>query len=413
MTDPRNPDDLGPDAFDGLGLESLTEGAHATSAQWSAITRDAGRRRQRRSWMVAAAALVVLVVGTAAVVLSRQGTDGSVDIASSGAGLGSEQYLIPPEDSSVSDVWVDGPAYSFAYTSEGVAWKLQAQGSTPGTTDPSSSGDHLADITAALGGRPFEVPALGTVYPQCSGYTMETDGSADTIAVTAARGNGPVTAAWRMGGALAGLYQMAPSDIGEPCPIAQGPGDVLLRALEGLRVVDQKTFDRYVAEQRDDQSDGTVLLTTTTTSTTSTSTTTTPTEVDASADPRSAEEQIAAAVADWQRRDASGSFVYLEDGTEKAAEYAEMFALAARQSGADQDDGSVEDTAEVRRLQFVTPERARFTIEFTSTLPTGQYTFGQEGEAILEDGRWVVTYRTVTNTLGRACLPPGGYDGCP
>ena len=29
------------------------------------------------------------------------------------------------------------------------------------------------------------------------------------------------------------------------------------------------------------------------------------------------------------------------------------------------------------------------------------------------DGRWVVTYRTVTNTLGRACLPPGGYDGCP
>jgi hypothetical protein len=89
-----------------------------------------------------------------------------------------------------------------------------------------------------------------------------------------------------------------------------------------------------------------------------------------------------------------------------------MFATAATQSGADQAADRSGNTTSLSSVRFVTPERATITMALGAVLPTGTYTFSQEGEAVLQGGRWVVTYRTVTLTLGRACLPPGGYDGC-
>ena len=368
MTDSQNPDDLGPEAFEGLGLELLTEGAHATSAQWSAVATDAGRRRQRRSWIVAAAALMVLVVGSATVLLAQTGREGvEVATGSNGSAGPSPAYVLPPADATdvafaYDPVMQQELTTSFTYVVDGATWTLYLDGSESGVTVPAPERNPLADAAAALGGTPFLTSSVGTVYPLCSQWEQAgpvDDGTTGTTGpARAVNARGPVIGAWRLAEGLRtgrlqpGVPVLQAGD--DPCEIESAPTQELRTALERLRPATREEFDTYVADLLDPEPEMAELTTTTSTTSTS-STTTTPTEVDGPADPRSPEEQIVEAVGDWQRRDASGSFVYLEDGTEKAAEYAEMFDLAARQSGADQDDGSVEDSAEVSRLEFVTP----------------------------------------------------------
>jgi hypothetical protein len=410
MTDDRFSDtEPADDALDGLGLESLTEGAHASADQWSAISSTAAHRRHRRAWILAAAAMVVLVVGTAAVVLNRTGDNGVIDVAA--GGLSADVRLLPPNDAvNVTAERLDGAGSTNGLGSvivfddaDGRSWVLR-QGLPRQVLD--AQGHMPTDDTMAGGPGTVEVAPFGTVWLTCAGYASagDTTGSAITWV-------GPATALFAFGDGAAFVSPNTDGTSGSDA--ACTADDAVVDAVRGLRVVSLAEYEKFlgtvpvsipeVTQTIIGGNDGGVQAPVTASTL----------PEDPPADRGSAEEQIAAAVAGFSDQAADGSFPNLEGGTAKATEYGEMFDLARRQSGADQGGDLGGNTSKVSRIRFVSPERASITIEFTAKLPTGTFTFGQEGEAILQDGRWVVTYRTVTTTLRRACVPPGGYDGCP
>lgn len=391
MTDPRIPDD-GPGSFDHLGLDSLSDGVRPTTDQWAAIGTTATHRRQRRAWLLTAAAMVVLIVGTAAVVLGRS-TDDSVSI--SVGNLGGDSFVLPPDGSTdITAARVVEGSVLFYTDPQGRSWVLR-QDLPPELIDD-LSGLGPTTGTTMIGPGAFEVAPFGTVRITCSGYWVNGDTSGTVVSA-----RGPATAVFRVG--ARGAWLSSNQQIDGPCLV----DDPVLQAVAELRVVDRPAYEEFISGL---PTEGVGPPVGVTVPASLPSTTTGPEE--APADRGSAVAQITAAVAAWSLPSADGSFTNLEDGTAKAAEYAEMFDTAAKQSGAAQAGDSSGNRNRLSSVRFVTPERASITISLTAVLPTGTYTFPQEGEAILEDGRWVITYRTVINTLGRACTPPGGYDGC-
>lgn len=415
--DPSEPsaDDLSPAAFDGLGLGSLSDDVRPSRSQWAAIEAAADRRHTgRRPWLISAAAVVVLIVAVAGLAIARSGTE-DVDLAT-GVGVGGGPdgtFLLPPEESSVIALYADQDGWYIQYMEfDGHVWFL-ASSSISGM-DPAYEGP--VPLGTASQVRPF-----GLTYFQCSpGYvpgTARTDGTASGSGSVV--GVEPVRATWGAGYPGATLvpssdipfWAQQPPAVEQPCVDPTEPVASLTEQMSKLRRVSFAEWAKFLADNGDVRSTDPTAPPAPKLVEPSPSTTTvveTP-----PADRVTAEDQIRAAVADWKRQAADGSFPNLEAGTEKAAEYAEMFDTAARQSGAAQAGDGSGNTNSVTSIRFVDPDRATITMSLTAELPTGTYTFLQEGEAIIEDGRWVVTYRTVTTTLGRACTPPGGYDGCP
>jgi hypothetical protein len=408
-------DDLSPAAFDGLGLGSLADDVRPTRSQWAAIEAASARRLTgRRPWLISAAAVVVLIAAVAGLLVARSGTE-DVDLAT-GVGVGGGPdgtFLLPPEESSVIALYADQDGWYIQYMElDGHAWFL-ASSSISGM-DPAYEGPVPL-------GTASQVSPFGLTYFQCSpGYvsgTARTDGTAtgsgSVVSVE------PVRATWGAGYPGATLvsssdipfWAQQPPAVEQPCLDPTEPVTSLTEQMSKLRRVSFAEWAKFLADNGEVRSTDPTAPPAPKLVEPSASTTTlveTP-----PADRGTAEEQIRTAVAEWNRTDADGSFPNLEAGTEKSAEYAEMFDTAAKQSGAAQAGDGSGNSNTVTSIRFVTPERAAIVMSLTAKLPTGTFTFPQDGEAILEDGRWVVTYRTVINTLRRACTPPGGYDGCP
>jgi hypothetical protein len=288
------------------------------------------------------------------------------------------------------------------FTLDGRDYGLSQRSDPLGITGATTVDQVVQDSLGLVRGTPVTLPGIGTAYLGCAGLQGGSDDGSRRAVPT-----GPSAVTWTAPGSsyhLTGLpYATEPGGCGldDPDPSA------LLALVTVMRYVDGAGWRAFLDEHSDvtDQTIGGVTVPA------SAPPTTLP--EDPPADQRSAEDQIAAVVAGWDHKAADGTYPNLEDGSAKAAEYAEMFATAATQSGADQAADKSGNTTKLSNVHFVTPQRATITMAMGAVLPTGTFTFTQEGEAILQDGRWVVTYRTVTTTLGRACLPPGGYDGCP
>jgi hypothetical protein len=403
MTDPRIPDDDG--RLDDLGLETLSDGVHPSRSQWTAIESAAAQRRQRRTWLLAVAAMVVLVVGTAAVLVGRSGREGS-DVGT-GFASSATPWAIPPAGADVAWVTQEDGLATITYTIDGREYFLHQSHFQADATQTSMYQEAVDSQRAQLNGTTVDDPTLGTVELLCSVLTRTGVGSADaplgTVQTAIGSARGPTAATWTIG---TSTYFLTPNPTGSEstdCGADDPDLEGVLTAARALRYVDDATWEAFVAEHP--QEGGVVAPATTAT--------TAPPPEEAPADRASAVDQITAAVAAWSAPAADGSFPNLEDGTAKAPEYTELFDTAAKQSGAAQAGDGSGNASRLSRVRFVTPERASITMELTAKLPTGTFTFPQEGEAILQDGHWVVTYRTVITTLRRACIPPGGYDGCP
>jgi hypothetical protein len=410
MTDPRIPeDDLGAESFEGLDLESLADGVHPGSGQWATIGAAASHRRHRRTWLLAVSAVLVLLAGSATVLLGRSNDD-SVSI--SAGSIPADAFVLPPKDATILSARESGGAYAFTYQHDGTFYSLSTTVTQGQTTIPPP------DVLAYT--FPATTDTFGTIYLSCAVYATAVPSdvtvgtSVDDREVTQATipddrpvtFSGPTTANWLLPTQYVTLRPMAGDD--EPCTPPTEPDVELLSAVDDLRLGTRSEWEELLGRSI---SDGPSDVPATAPTVPSAITPGAP--EDAPADRGSAEEQIAAAVAGFNDQAADGSYPNLEAGTTKAAEYREMFDLAARQSGATRAGDDSDNTSKLGQVRFVTPERATITIDFTAKLPTGTFTFLQQGEAILEGGNWVVTYRTVITTLGRACTPPGGYDGCP
>jgi hypothetical protein len=397
-------DDLSPTAFDGLGLGSLADDVRPSRAEWSAMVVAASERhgQGRRPWLISAAAVVVLVVAVTGLVIARSGRE-QPDVV---AGFGStDTRLLPPANARdvtavrIPDDGSGGGAGSVIFfTDDAGAWVLR-QGLPAQIVDQARSWA----TTPTTAGSGFAVTSkFGDTWLSCSGLISAGSASADGSSTTVVTLTGPATALFLVGGSGAWV---SPNITGnEPASQPCTDQDPVLGTVDGLRVVGTAEFEQFL---------GTVPVSTPEYGPATSLSAPTTLPDDPPADRGSAEEQIRTAVAAWNQTDADGSFPNLEAGTEKSAEYAEMFDTAAKQSGAAQAGDGSGNSNSVSTIRFVTPERAAIVMSLTAKLPTGTFTFPQDGEAILQDGRWVVTYRTVINTLRRACTPPGGYDGCP
>lgn len=414
MTDPRIPDH--DEDLDGLGLETLSDGVRPSRSQWAAIEAAAARRNTgRRPWMISAAAAVVLVLAVAGVLVARSGREGP-DVSTGFGGRPGDTYVLPPEGSSVIALFADPSTWFIQYADpQGQAWLLSSN-SISGM-DPSYEGP--VPLGAAATVSPFGLTLFTCSYSASAGPGPSA-GPAPSDTAPTATGTiiavEPVRASWgadTQGASLVPVsiipvWDFQPAPVEQPCVAPTGPDPSLVAQMSLLRRVSFAEWSTFLADNgavrttNPPAPPGVVVPA---------STTTVP--EDPPADRGSAEDQIAAAVAAWSRPADDGSFPNLEDGTTKAAEYTGLFDTAAKQSGAAQAGDGTGNASRLSRVRFVTPERASITMELTAKLPTGTFTFPQEGEAILQDGHWVVTYRTVTTTLRRACIPPGGYDGCP
>lgn len=396
-------DDLSPGAFDGLGLGSLADDVHPSRSQWGAIEAAAARRGTgRRPWLISAAAAVVLIVAVAGLVAARSGRETPDVVAGFGSG---NSRLLPPTDARditavrmADDSSGGGTGSVIFFTDDAGAWVLR-QGLPAEILDEARS---YATTPTTVGSGFTVTSKFGDTWLSCAGLVSSGSASPDGSSTSVVALTGPATALFAFGG---GGAWVSPNTTGtepgsQPCT-AQDP---VLATVDQLRVVGVAEYESFlgtVPASWPEYGPATSLA----------PTTTLPEEPPA--DRASAEEQIRTAVAAWNQTDPDGSFPNLEAGTEKAAEYAELFDTAAKQSGAAQAGDGSGNSNTVTSIRFVTPERAAIVMSLTANLPTGTFTFPQDGEAILQDGRWVVTYRTVINTLRRACTPPGGYDGCP
>ena len=397
------PRDDGPapdDSFDDLDLGALSDGVRPTSGQWAEITDTAAHRRRRRAWLLSAAALVVLVLGTAAVVLGRDSSDRTVDIAA--GGLGSDQFVIPPEDATDVNITSDAESYHLLYLHDGTPWQITVVAPGASGTDGTIPADAAAQASELSGGRAISTTNLGTVYTACAGWWI-TAGHAGTTSVPTF--SGPPVINWMQGSRLARLMPAGGQDFSAACELTAGATADLELEVAQLRVVDAEEFQRYLAGD-DGQPPVTPLLEETPVE--PSPATTLPD--DPPADRGSAEDQIRAAVESLTTVGEDQTFPYLEDGTTRAAEYRDMFDTAARQAGAPPPDGQPPTVFTLASVRFLTPERAQISMDMDTRLQSGTYQFSQGGEAILQDGRWVITYDTIARMLSRACTPPGGVS---
>jgi hypothetical protein len=421
--DPSEPSDdaLSPAAFEGLGLGSLSDDVRPSVSQWAAIEATADRRGTgRRPWLISAAAVVVLIVAVAGLVIARSGSeDPTVSTGFGGGGGPGDTYLLPPEGSSVIALFADPSTWFIQYVEpDGHVWLLSASsisGMDPTYTGPVPLG------TAA------QVSPFGLTYFQCS-YSLSagpgpSSGASpyDTAPTSTGTINAvePVRATWGAGYPGASLipttnvpfWASQPAPVEEPCTLPTAPVASLAEQMSKLRRVSFAEWSAFLADN------GEVRTTNptgppTVSSEVAPNASTTVVE-DAPTDRASAEEQIAIAVAALAGPYDAESFPYLEDGTSRAAEYRRMFDTARRLSGAEPVDGRPATDFSLVSVRFTAPDRATIVMGLHTRLPTGEYDFSQDGQAILQDGRWVISYDTVARMLGRACLPPGGYDGCP
>ncbi len=401
-------DDLSPAAFDGLGLGSLSDDVRPSRSQWADVEAAADRRGTgRRPWLISAAAVVVLIVAVAGLVVARSGTEGPDVVAGGGVGGGPDgTYLLPPDGSSVIGVYADPDRWYIQYAEpDGHAWFLSSL--TISGLDPGYVGLYPLGFAG-------QVSPFGLTLFQCSpGY-----------------GPGvppvePVRASWGAGYPGASLiptsttpwWAQQPPTVEQPCVEPTAPVASLTDQMSKLRRVSFAEWAKFLAdngEVRTTNPTGPPTPTTEVSTTTTTVTSTTTTAVDATpADPGSAEDQIRAAVEQLAGPYDVETFPYLEDGTTRAAEYRQMFATAGRQSGAQAVGGQPATDFSLLTVRLTAPDRATILIGMHTRLPSGEFDFTQDGGALLQDGRWVISYDTIARMVGRACLPPGGYDGCP
>lgn len=400
-------DDLSPAAFDGLGLGSLADDVRASASQWAAIEAAAARRGTgRRPWLISAAAVVVLIVAVAGLVIARSGTE-DVDLATgfNGAGGPDGTYLLPPEGSSVIALYADPDRWFIQYVEpDGHAWFLASN--TISGFDPGYEGP----VPLGFAG---QVSPFGLTLFQCSpGY-----------------GPGvppvePVGASWGVGYPGASLrptsttpfWARQPPAAEQPCVEPTAPVASLAEQMSMLRRVSFAEWAKFLADNGEVRTTDPTAPPATAPiepNPPSTSSSTTTVVDGAPAVPGSAEDQIRAAVGQLAGPYDAETFPYLEDGTSRAAEYRQMFATAGRQSGAQAVDGRPATDFSLLTVRFTADDRAAILIGMHTRLPTGEYDFTQDGGALLQDGRWVISYDTIARMVGRACLPPGGYDGCP
>ncbi len=307
-----------------------------------------------------------------------------------------------------------GRYYSYTFAVDGRSFYFGAEKPLTPTSTTTREGVSGAEGYISGGIPPglpqVEIPDLGTVTFVCPsdlvppGYQPSATvlSSSETVP-TDSNGiewwlQGPPQAVWTMGEYEASLSS---SSFDGLCDPGDQPDAELLAMLGRLRLGTHADLQEVLADVADPDALPAEVTTVPTTTTTTTA-------QNPPADRRTAEEQITAAVAGLQDRDADGSYPNLEDGVSRADQYASAFALAAAQSGADQVADPRSGPFTLRDLTFTSSERATITFDAGAHLPSGDFTFAISGNAVLQDGRWVLTYDTIADMVGRACLPPGG-----
>jgi hypothetical protein len=128
-------------------------------------------------------------------------------------------------------------------------------------------------------------------------------------------------------------------------------------------------------------------------------------------DAEAARAEIADLIHDYTEPAADGTYPKLEDGVARADEYREILALMRRRAGTDLVPEPQPNIATLTSIQFTSPTEAIVVWDNEVTLPgaSGAH-FSTQGRALLQDGRWVMSYDTIQYILERACIPPGGHD---
>ncbi len=384
-------------------------------------------------------------------------------------GVEPQIYRLPPEDVEASVAAAGAPAevppFGTVYFSCSGQWSTSSDtavaagpGPYPDEYAPSgktSGGENAPDTatasdpgTASGGGSssgtgtgvvepspPVSLPH--TIVPQTTipGVDPGPDPTTTTTVLPATGFSGPLQAFWLMDGRSVSLVgvpsrgELTPAELGDAAARAQteecmpptGPVPELAAAVAALRIVSAEEWRAFLTGDDVEWSTVDPVDPGTTTPPTAPDpglpTTTVLGPPDAAEDPPAdrgtAEEQIARAVAGQGDTDADGNYPNREDGTARAAEYLAMQQLAAKQSGAATVEGGTDTSFTLTSVHFTSPERATISFDSLAKLPTGTYTFAIYGEAMVQDGRWVITYDTFAGMVARACTPPGGYEGCP
>jgi hypothetical protein len=226
-------DDLDAGSFDGLGLETLTEGVHSTRAGWAEIESTASTRRHRRAWLASAAAVVifVLIAGVIGFASSRDDI-GSVDTLNRPGRL----FPIPPADASSVTTSVLGRTsdgsivYGFDYDG-GQLDDLRLATASVSADTASTAGPTIPPEWPV----PFEVLPFGEVYVVC--------GAAAAAGQPVDSGS-PETALWAADHSHASLSR--PSTQEAPC-VSGSPEAPILAELRRVRLVPDDEFRRYLA----------------------------------------------------------------------------------------------------------------------------------------------------------------------
>ncbi len=279
------------------------------------------------------------------------------------------------------------------------------------------------------------VSAPDTIAPQTTIPGVDPGPTTTTTLLPATGFSGPLQAVWLVDGRTVSLVgipapgELTPAELGDAAALAQTqdctpPTDAdpqLAAAVAALRIVSADEWRAFLTGDDvqwstvDPVDPGTTTPTTVPDPGLPTTTVLVPSDgpEDPPADRGTAEEQIARAVAGQGDTDADGNYPNREDGTSRADEYRAMQQLAAKQSGAATVEGGTDTSFTLTSVYFTSPERATISFDSLAKLPTGSYTFAINGEAVVQDGRWVITFDTFAAMVARACTPPGGYEGCP
>jgi hypothetical protein len=398
------------DALPEIDLGTLADGVRPTDAQWAEITDTATHRRHRRAWLLSAAALVVLIAGTAGVVVVRDGTTGTIEVAA-GGDPAPFAYVLPPEGATVADPEERFAYYSYSFAYEGRTYFFGGAHAGVVPDDPGSVSGFTAPTELPAGLAQVEVDGLGTVTFACPsdllppGYQPSASSPDGTVPLTEDGVEwwlaGPPQALWSMGGYAASLSERGVEGLCDPADQPDGTLEATLRQMRtGGRAEWELLLSPSEPELDSESHPGTTSPTT-------------PPEAPPE-DRGSAEDQIRAAVERLTTSAEDETYPYLEDGVARANEYTQMFETAGRQAGARPVDGQPTTDFSLGWVRFDSPERARFSMDMDTRLQGRSYQFSQDGAAIVQDGRWVITYDTIVRMLSRACLPPGGVSSeCP
>lgn len=251
MTDPRTPDDdMTTGRFDGLDLDSLTDGVHPAAGQWATISATATRRRHRRTWVIAAAAVLVLVLGSAAVVVSRGG-DRSVGVTTDkpGGGAPDGPYVVPP--AAATDILIRSPEAgrsSITFVIDGDLYALSQTDGPPETTDGTTFLDGLEPGTNRYNGTSVDLPDAGKVLLGCSGTSERPPGDPRMY-------YGGAT--WVVGDRTISLYPLNPNGNVTDCGWPDLPDDVvgsqrlnqrMVDTVASMRLVDVASWQTFVTD---------------------------------------------------------------------------------------------------------------------------------------------------------------------